>query len=406
MSELEGNHQNPQFVASILQVITESPEPLPFKKIKASLSKAVPKVDFGTAKKQGDYTEEDLRRALQEAVDGGRLFIHSDKEPLYSTTRPKTAREKLESDLKKKYAELPDEGTFSEKDLGKPSGKKATPEVVEAFQQIIVEMKQAEQLFEVGKGKYSKKAPPDPVELLQNKVKDLIAALADDAVVGEAKLGKPGAKATEAEEAAFPDILQKYLDEKVLFAVGKGKYSKTAPKVPEWYEEKKVAGALKKIEESIKKLSSDCGVNLESVLAKLAESLGGSPPAVKAPQEKPKATEPELSKATQPLPLEVPASPAEPAVPLRDLSTVLKEAYEELCRFWQFQSRRVELRRLYFQAQKEVPNLTVAEFHNELDKLDKAWKIELHVLNEVHEAKDKELAIEKDGYLFYYIIWK
>jgi hypothetical protein len=53
-----------------------------------------------------------------------------------------------------------------------------------------------------------------------------------------------------------------------------------------------------------------------------------------------------------------------------------------------------------------LPRLTVERFHQELEALSSERKVELHKLNEVHMAKERELAIEKDDRLYYYVFWK
>ncbi len=89
-----------------------------------------------------------------------------------------------------------------------------------------------------------------------------------------------------------------------------------------------------------------------------------------------------------------------------ELRQQLREAYEEQCLYMEFRDRLVEIPRLYHEALRRLPGLTVEQFHHELEALSKEGKVELHKLNEVQKAKDPHLAIARDDRLYYYIIWE
>jgi hypothetical protein len=85
---------------------------------------------------------------------------------------------------------------------------------------------------------------------------------------------------------------------------------------------------------------------------------------------------------------------------------VLRQAYDDLCLLIDFPDRLVELRRLFHEAVKRMPSLTVEQFHRELWQMRSEWLIELHDLNEVDQAKEPHLAIHRDDRLYYFARWK
>jgi DNA-binding MarR family transcriptional regulator len=95
---------------------------------------------------------------------------------------------------------------------------------------------------------------------------------------------------------------------------------------------------------------------------------------------------------------------AESATP-QSVRTVLHNAYERLCHFREFEDGLVELPRLYHEARKKLPGLTVEEFHRELDDLWSKRDVELHIINEVQRASEPEKGIRRDDYLYYYVYW-
>jgi hypothetical protein len=84
---------------------------------------------------------------------------------------------------------------------------------------------------------------------------------------------------------------------------------------------------------------------------------------------------------------------------------VLKQAYDHLCEFVEFQHELVPLPRLYRETTKQMPGLTPEVFHGELWQMSEERAIQLHVLNEVREAKDPELAISRNDRLYYFVRW-
>jgi hypothetical protein len=86
--------------------------------------------------------------------------------------------------------------------------------------------------------------------------------------------------------------------------------------------------------------------------------------------------------------------------------TALRQAYDELCLYVEFRDKLVEIPRLYHETVRRLPGLSVEWFHRELEALSNERKVELHKLNEVHLAKERNLAIEKDDRLYYYLYWK
>jgi hypothetical protein len=56
-----------------------------------------------------------------------------------------------------------------------------------------------------------------------------------------------------------------------------------------------------------------------------------------------------------------------------------------------------------------LPELTVEQFHHQLEHLQKhhdSGRVELHSLNEVQEAKEPNLAIRRGDDLLYYLLWR
>jgi hypothetical protein len=85
---------------------------------------------------------------------------------------------------------------------------------------------------------------------------------------------------------------------------------------------------------------------------------------------------------------------------------VLREAYDELCLFVEFQDGVVELPRLYRKAERLRPGLTVREFLDELQRLWDERAVELKIRNEVATATEVDKAIWHNERLYYYLLWK
>jgi hypothetical protein len=110
-----------------------------------------------------------------------------------------------------------------------------------------------------------------------------------------------------------------------------------------------------------------------------------------------------VSPAAQPSP---PAVEPSTALTAEQLRAALRSAYDHLCLFVEFRDKLVEIPRLYHEAAERLPGLSAQRFRHELEALSAERQVELHKLNEVHLAKEPELAIEKDGRLYYYVFWK
>ena len=70
------------------------------------------------------------------------------------------------------------------------------------------------------------------------------------------------------------------------------------------------------------------------------------------------------------------------------LRKAIRDAYEELCLYVEFQDRLVAIPQLYLELQKFMPGVELQEFHEELEDMRKAEMLHLHVLNEVREARN------------------
>ncbi len=311
--------------------------------------------------------------------------------------------------------------------------------------------------------------PPTPAELVAKTVREKVAALGDDAVVADSKLGKPtGKKLTDETAKAFDDTLAELIARGELHRHGE-KYGKKVPpppkptpvqatvetvrkKVAELSDSQVVAeGKLGK--PTGKKETAETTAAFETVLKELIanETLfqhpGGKygktkplpppPPAKwyeKAPHKakftslvtaanklfevggvtvdevlaalREKLGSPAPTVAHTPQP-PVSHAPASPpfAAPPADLRTVLKQAYDDLCEFVEFRDKLVELPRLYREATKRMPGLTPEVFQAELWEMGKERVLELHVINEERSAAHPELAIRRHDSLYYYARW-
>jgi hypothetical protein len=130
-----------------------------------------------------------------------------------------------------------------------------------------------------------------------------------------------------------------------------------------------------------------------AMMARLDSALKTLPAPRQPPQSGPPAPRPEAAA--------IPAA----ETPVGALHTVLQDAYERLCHFREFQDGLVELPRLYHEAQKKLPALTVEEFHRELDGLWSRREVEMHILNEVQRASEPDKGIRRDDSLYYFVYW-
>lgn len=88
------------------------------------------------------------------------------------------------------------------------------------------------------------------------------------------------------------------------------------------------------------------------------------------------------------------------------LQAALYAAYERLCCFREFQNRLVELPRLYHETLRSFPGLSVEAFRRTLEALWESKTVELHILNEVRDAKEPDKAIRRDNKLYYFVYWR
>jgi hypothetical protein len=107
----------------------------------------------------------------------------------------------------------------------------------------------------------------------------------------------------------------------------------------------------------------------------------------------------------QEIPPRVIPPPPPPPVQPESARAVLRNAYEKLICFREFQDGLVEVPRLYHEAHRSAPGLTVETFRRELESLWDSRAVELHVLNEVREAKEPDKAIRRDDKLYYFVYW-
>jgi len=87
------------------------------------------------------------------------------------------------------------------------------------------------------------------------------------------------------------------------------------------------------------------------------------------------------------------------------LHSLLRTAYEQLCLYSEFEDGLVPIPRLYHEARRTTPNLTVHAFHQELEALWSKRVLELKVLNEVRSASEPDKAIRRGDNLYYYVYW-
>jgi len=292
------------------------------------------------------------------------------KKDLVKGLMPKgTPKEEFEAEVEKVFAEL-----IAEKVLHEHPGKKTDQPNYSTTEHV---------------------RPPTLAEVITTGVKQRLAEEPKRAIAKKdlAKGLMPKGTKKSAFDAEVEKVIAELIASKDLYEYpGKAKaksYTSDPPVAPAWYEaaaHKKSFDALLKAAKKIHDVGSH---SLDAILEALREKLGGSE---KAPEQTP---EEETEKPVPP-----------PSPPTKDLRIVIHEAYEHLCLFDEFQDRMVKIPRLYHETAKRFPGLNVEAFHQELEALDKDWKVELHKLNEVHLAKEKHLAIERGDRLYYFIIWK
>src|SRR5262245_55412079 len=121
------------------------------------------------------------------------------------------------------------------------------------------------------------------------------------------------------------------------------------------------------------------------------------PPAPSTVQPPPTATR-------QPEPAGPQAVGPRPGAPRLEES--IRQAYDKLRHFVEYQDGLVEIPHLYDEVRQTTPGVTLDEFKEKVKSLWNERKVELHILNEVHKAREPEKAITRSDSLYYYLIWK
>lgn len=388
------------------QVLTDAPAPLPFADVKKKLVALYPK----TTKKAPappKPTDDEIRHGLDAALARKEVYEHpAVKGKLrYGTTAPDpvpTAEEIVRGLVLAKLETGP--GPFAAAELAKMPKGFAKPDFERVLGDALRELVAAGQLHEhpqvKGKKRYGLN-PPVPVPTAEDIVRGLV----------NAKLESGPGPYTVAELAEQPTAIKGPEFKRVMAAVlgellsagqlhehpttGKTKrYGPKPPPPPEWYKTATFAkpfAAVLKAANTVLKLD---GVTADQLLAALRGSLSINSPAA-APEPvrvAPPAHKPEPPPRTEDRP--------------PDLRAALKDAYDYLCRFVEFRDKLVELPRLYHETAKRMPGLTPDAFRDELWQMSREHRVELHVLNEVALAKERDLAIYRDDRLYYYARWK
>ncbi len=372
---------------AIRERLANAPAPLALK----DLLKGLPGAPTRGAKKAA--FEAAVGQFLQREVADGRAFRFE------KVTKSKGAEKrtelywrKSEDDLLRAALLVAAESAKTTAQLAKVA-QKAVPGVGEArVAGLLRQLEEEGQLHEYPGKKFATQPPPKPrplAEVVDEGLRQRAAVVTEP--TKEADL-KKGLKRRDDDTKAFNDevtrVLAKLIAEGVLYEhpkQGSAKvYGRQPPPPPPWYE----TTAYRKPLAAFVKVVRDGTVPAESVLAHLREILGALPTPVVTPE-----------------PPKPPVDPP-PEEVVADLRSAIREAYDYLCLFHEFRDKLVEIPRLYHETAKRYPGLSVETLHRELTALSDEWKIELHKLNEVHAAKDRHLAIERDDRLYYYVMWK
>jgi hypothetical protein len=159
---------------------------------------------------------------------------------------------------------------------------------------------------------------------------------------------------------------------------------------------------VRKLEEKVPKesggadtLAAKIDEGFAALRAQLDQALRGLPKPA-APPDRPAPAPRAAGPTERPAP-----GPSEP----ESLRGVLRKAYETLCCFREFQEGMVELPRLYHEAKRIRPALSVEEFQREILAVESQHVADLHIRNEVRDASEPEKAIRRNDKLYYYIYW-
>ena len=365
----------------VMGVLRAAAEPLTYAQVKTGLNKAKVKT-----KGTNGVTE----RAILDALGTEGIHEHPPKTGKGKSNywhepppTPPTPLEIMRPVVLAKVAALGDEPVAASK-LGKPSGKKATAEADAAFDEALKELVAAGKLFRHDGGKYGKHKPLTEREVAEKRVRDKLKTLGDEPVA-VSELGLP-ARASAAQKAAFAEVVEELIDLRELFRHDGGKYGKHKPPPLPWYKtpthKNDFAAAFRLAESKL--------VGLDQLVAALRQELDHQNQVVK------RKDDPPIEKPVVKL-----LSPA------KNLRGVLVDAYNHLVDFVEFRAtRHVHIPRLYHVAKKQIPDLTHDEFARELWQLGQEREVELQVENSPAQVTEPDLAIWRDGHLYYYARWK
>jgi hypothetical protein len=151
-----------------------------------------------------------------------------------------------------------------------------------------------------------------------------------------------------------------------------------------------LAARLTKLEAALAATGSD------AVLARLDQAFAGLAARLEQARQAFGGAAPSGPAKTGPVPPSGPPS----------LRSVLRAAYDKFCHFVEFQDGLVDIPRLYHEARRTLPALTVPELHRELLALWDSRELELHGMNEIHRAAEPDLGIRRNDKLLYFVYWK
>jgi hypothetical protein len=137
------------------------------------------------------------------------------------------------------------------------------------------------------------------------------------------------------------------------------------------------------------------------------EPTQASTPASKPEPAKAKEPAPEPAKATAKDDAPNPAS--KDPVHVAKTRATIKEAFKHQLLFDEHEGGYMPIYRLYYEAEKRMPGLTVKDFHEHLQAMSKDDAVELHKLNETHKAEHPDKAIitgkgTNDERMYYYVM--
>jgi len=335
---------------------------------------------------------------VDEMIAAKELHEHSKKGPLYGRDEPidPNNKEKVTAAILAK-AETPTKLA----DLIK-TAQAQTKADKEFVTSVANEMVAAKQLHEHSKKGplYGHVPPIDP----NNKEKVTAALLAAARTPAKlADLIKAALAETKADKKFVEATANELIEAKRLHNQGTGKpalYGLEEPNPLAVGNGKKEFDKLVKAADKLLKVVT--GVSIEDFLTSLRKSLTAE---AAKPAPEIKITEPAAKLVGGDTEKSHPAPVSHALTPER-IRKELKVAYDDLCLDPEFEDKLVELRRLYHDAVKLMPGLTVPQFHSELKHLQSQRAIELQALNEVQRAKEPELAIHHNDRLLYYVIWR